>query len=251
MSETTAPREPRLYVFSGAGLSAESGLDTFRDTNGIWDRYTAGKVGTYRTWARNREAVFDFNNVFLAQVRAAEPNDAHRMLATWQQTWGDDRVVLLTQNADDLLERAGATSVVHLHGDLASLHCTRCNVRFPAAHDFFDPSTPCPRCAGTERVKPGIVMFGEDAPNYEHLASMWFDLTPDDVFLAVGTAFAVIGADWLFPPGRCGAEARNIIVDPRPQLLEHFGAIYPQPAVAGLRAAEPLVRGFMDAMIAA
>ncbi|WP_429482133.1 SIR2 family NAD-dependent protein deacylase [Paraburkholderia youngii] len=249
MTETTEPRKPRLYVFSGAGLSAESGLHTFREAGGIWDQYAAGKVGSYRTWAKNREAVFDFNNVFLAQVRAAEPNDAHRVLARWQQAWGADRVVLLTQNADDLLERAGATRVVHLHGDLCSLQCTRCNVRFPAAHDRFDPSVPCPRCQKTDRVKPGIVMFDEGAPNYEHLHSMWFDLTPEDVFLAVGTAFAVIGADWLFPPSRRGAEARNIIVDPRPQLLEHFGAIYPQPATIGLRAVEPLVCSFMDARV--
>ncbi|MGF6303268.1 MULTISPECIES: SIR2 family NAD-dependent protein deacylase [Paraburkholderia] len=99
---------PRLFVFSGAGLSAESGIPTFRTGDGIWTQESIDEVCNFLTWRRNREAVFRFYNQRISEKRDAHPNDAHRILAAWQSPWGAERVRLITQNIDDLLERAGA-----------------------------------------------------------------------------------------------------------------------------------------------
>lgn len=104
---------PRLYVFSGAGLSAESGLSTFRTGNGIWTQENLDEVCNFLNWRKNREAVFRFYNERIAEKRDARPNKAHVMLAAWQHTWGKERVRLITQNVDDMLERAGALHVTH------------------------------------------------------------------------------------------------------------------------------------------
>ncbi|MCA7988715.1 SIR2 family NAD-dependent protein deacylase [Burkholderia vietnamiensis] len=162
---------PRLYVFSGAGLSAESGIPTFRTGGGIWSQESIDEVCNFLTWRRNREAVFRFYNQRIAEKRDARPNDAHRILAAWQGLWGTERVRLITQNIDDLLEQAGAQQVTHLHGDMHSMLCTLCDLRFPKGGEEYRPDTACPRCGTAEAVKPGVVFFQEAAPEYVKHAS--------------------------------------------------------------------------------
>jgi NAD-dependent SIR2 family protein deacetylase len=107
-------RAPRLFVFSGAGLSAESGVPTFRSTDGIWSKFDLDEVCNFNLWRKHRSAVFRFYEDRRKEIEAAQPNGAHRLLALWQHTWGADRVRLITQNVDNLLERAAARDVVHL-----------------------------------------------------------------------------------------------------------------------------------------
>jgi len=241
-------RRPRLVVFSGAGLSAESGISTFRTGDGIWTRASIDEVCNFLTWRRNRAAVFRFYNERLAEGASAQPNAAHRLLAQWQQRWGPARVRLITQNIDDLLEQAGARSVVHLHGDMASLLCTDCDLRFAgAARGMLDANAACPECGQVASVKPGVVFFNEAAPEYAKLYRLQHDMTDDDLFVAIGTAFEVIPPERLLPRERCYAHARNFLVDPAPRREECFGVIEAAPATVGLQALAPEIEALMDA----
>jgi len=234
LAEQQQGRAPRLYVFSGAGLSAESGISTFRTGDGIWTRANLDEVCNYLTWRRNRPAVFRFYNQRISECADARPNAAHRLLAQWQDTWGTERVHLVTQNIDDMLEQAGARQVTHLHGDMISLLCTDCDYRFPASGRGLDPKAACPACGEVEGVKPGVVFFNEAAPEYETLWRIQQAMTPDDLFIAVGTAFEVIPPERLLPPGRVGPYARNFVVDPAPRRTECFGVVERNPATVGL-----------------
>ncbi|PLZ00714.1 NAD-dependent deacetylase [Burkholderia sp. WAC0059] len=242
---SSGARLPRLYVFSGAGLSAESGISTFRTGDGLWSNASIDEVCNFMTWRRNREAVFRFYNERIAEIGRAGPNAAHRLLAQWQETWGRERVRLVTQNIDDLLERAGARGVVHLHGDTVSLLCTACDLRFPRSGATLSPSAPCPECGQVETVKPGVVFFNEAAPEYAKLYRMQMEMTMDDVFIAVGTAFEVVGPDRLLPVERCDRYARNLLVDPAPRRAECFGVVEREPATAGLRNLAGIVHEMM------
>ncbi|RQN34092.1 SIR2 family NAD-dependent protein deacylase [Paraburkholderia tropica] len=226
---------PRLFVFSGAGLSAESGISTFRTGDGIWTRHSIDEVCNYLTWRRNRAAVFRFYNQRIAECADARPNEAHTLLAQWQQTWGTERVHLVTQNIDGLLEQAGARHVTHLHGDMISLLCTDCDYRFPARGASLDAGAACPSCGEVEGVKPGVVFFNEAAPEYETLWLIQQSMNDDDLFIAIGTAFEVIPPERLLPPARYGQHARNFLVDPSPRRTEFFGVVESEPATVGLR----------------
>ncbi|CAM2174715.1 protein acetyllysine N-acetyltransferase [Paraburkholderia sacchari] len=239
-------RLPRLYVFSGAGLSAESGISTFRTGDGIWTHTSIDEVCNYHTWRRNRPAVFRFYNQRIAECSGARPNDAHCLLAQWQNTWGTERVHLVTQNIDDMLEQAGARQVTHLHGDMISLLCTDCDYRFPSIGAKLDPGAACPSCGQVESVKPGVVFFNEAAPEYQTLWRIQQAMTDDDLFIAVGTAFEVIPPERLLPPTRYGRYARNMLVDPAPQRTEYFGVVEQEPATVGLSKLEPAIERMME-----
>lgn len=236
----------RLYVFSGAGLSAESGLSTFRTGDGIWTRNSVEVVCNIRTWRQNRPAVFDFYNDRIREKHDAQPNAAHQLLAKWQNRWGAERVQLLTQNVDDLLEKAGATSVIHVHGDLNSLLCTACDLAFPKEGLYFDPATACPICGNHEGVKPGVVFFGEAAPAYNHLHRIRVEMRAHDVFLAIGSAFEVVPPEAMLPWDRQNEHPNNFLVDPSPSRREMFGVVQAQPATIGLPRLEEQISVLMD-----
>jgi NAD-dependent deacetylase len=225
---------PRLYVFSGAGLSAESGISTFRTGDGIWTQASIDEVCNFTTWRRNRDAVFRFYNERIAEKRDARPNEAHQILAAWQRTWGAERVQLITQNIDDLLEKAGARHVVHLHGDMHSLRCTSCDFRFPKDGDEFRSDAACPKCGEVDAVKPGVVFFHEPAPEYMNLHRMRVEMTESDLFVAIGTAFEVVSPESMLPWGRQGQHERNFLIDPAPRRTELFGVVERECATVGL-----------------
>ena len=237
---------PKLYVFSGAGLSAESGLSTFRTGDGIWTRNSVDEVCNIQTWRKNRQAVFRFYNDRIREKHGVEPNAAHKLLAKWQNRWGAERVRLLTQNVDDLLEKAGATSVIHLHGDLNSLLCTACDLAFGKEGLYFDPAVACPICGNHEGVKPGVVFFGEAAPAYINLHRIRSEMRACDLFLAIGSAFEVVPPEAMLPWDRQNAYPRNFLVDPSPSRSEMFGIVQAQPATTGLQCLEEQIVGLMD-----
>jgi NAD-dependent deacetylase len=245
LAEQQRKRAPHLIVFSGAGLSAESGISTFRTGDGIWSHANIDEVCNYLTWRRNRPAVFRFYNQRISECAGARPNDAHRLLAQWQETWGTERVHLVTQNIDDMLEQAGARQVTHLHGDMISLLCTDCDYRFPASGPGLDPKAACPSCGEVEGVKPGVVFFNEAAPEYETLWRVQQAMTSDDLFIAVGTAFEVIPPERLLPRERVGQHPRNFLVDPAPRRTECFGVVERNPATVGLRNLADTVENMM------
>jgi NAD-dependent deacetylase len=188
---TLEERGPRLLIFSGAGISADSGISTFRDSDGLWENHSVDVVANYRTWKANFETVHAFYNARRAAVAAAQPNAMHHAIAEWQRRYP---TTLLTQNIDDLLERAGCTDVVHLHGRVNAMSCQACGHTFDV-----DPGTPwvastgtCPKCPCRRGIKPGVVFFEEDAPLYGRMYREFRDLRPGDVLMVLGTSGKVI-----------------------------------------------------------
>lgn len=182
---------PKLIVFSGAGLSAESGLETFRDADGLWARYDPMDVCNYQNWEKNFDLVHHFYNERRKELAKVEPNAMHNYLAQLEHTLqGKVEVIHLTQNVDDLLERAGAKKIVHLHGKLTELICPECHHIQTIGYCDFDKS-PCPKC-GNVKVKPQIIFFYEPAPEYETLHKIFGELESDDCVLVVGTSGRVV-----------------------------------------------------------
>jgi len=182
----------RLVVLSGAGLSAPSGIQTFRGNDGLWEGHYINKVCDYHTWKDNRAEVHAFYNARRSVLETVRPNDAHAMIAAWKSRYGD-RATILTQNVDDLLERAGCTDVIHLHGDLQYMHCTACSERWHVGYRSWNHEEGrCPKCTSRAGVKPGVVFFNEMAPRYAYLAQAFRNLTEDDVVVVIGTSGLVI-----------------------------------------------------------
>jgi NAD-dependent deacetylase len=171
-----------IVILTGAGLSAESGLGTFRDTDGLWTKYNLEDVATPEGFARNPRLVHDFYNARRANCRGAQPNPAHAALARLQAAL-PDRVTLVTQNVDDLLERAGAASVIHMHGELTRALCGACGHRWNAP-EVMSPHDLCPACT-RPATRPDIVWFGEFP---YHMGQIDAALAQADLFVAIGTS---------------------------------------------------------------
>ena len=216
----------KIVVLTGAGISADSGLRTFRDTDGLWEGYKVEEVCTPEAFARNPKLVIDFYNERRRQAQAAEPNAAHRALAELEKYY---QVQIVTQNVDDLHERAGSSNVLHLHGELKKL---RSSIDDDYVVDWTRDQTLADRDPNGYPMRPHIVWFGEAVPLI-NLAAEW--VSQADAVLVVGTSMQVYPAAGLLECAQPGA--RCYLVDPRP------------PAVAGVeviaaRAAEgvpPLV----------
>lgn len=151
----------KLIVFSGAGLSAESGLSTFRSVNGLWSKHAIEQVCDLTTWEANYEAVHSFHNARRAEVGVAMPNDAHRFVAEWQRRY---KTIILTQNVDNLLERAGCTDVIHLHGHVQEMICMECQNVWNIGYRPWETNDRCPLCGSVGHVKPNVVFFNEFPP---------------------------------------------------------------------------------------
>lgn len=177
-----------ILILTGAGISAESGLGTFRDVDGLWTKYDLEDVATPEGFARDPALVHAFYNARRANCLDATPNAAHDALGRLQaQHVG--RVTLVTQNVDDLHERGGATDVIHMHGELAGALCAQCDHRWPAPREM-SPSAPCPSC-NAPRTRPDIVWFGEMPYQMDMIYAA---LGEADLFVAIGTSGTVYPA---------------------------------------------------------
>jgi NAD-dependent deacetylase len=211
-------RAPRLIVFSGAGLSAESGLPTFRGPDGLWEGVPIRTVCHIDTWEENFDAMHDFYDARRAAGRTAKPNRGHRTIGEWQQKW-PGRTIVLTQNIDRLLEGAGCSEVIHLHGDAFTLRCMACGHEWEIVGDRYDRK-PCAECEQPRTVKPGVVFFGEQAPRYHDLQRIVAELRPEDTAIVVGTSGTVLPADRLF----AHSDAHSILVNLEPASQMDEGA---------------------------
>ena len=204
------PRDPRLIVFSGAGLSAESGLPTFRGADGLWEGIPIRTVCHIETWEENFEAMHDFYDARREAGARAKPNQAHRIIAEWQNEW-PGRTFILTQNIDRLLEGAGCLDVVHLHGDIRILRCMACGHEWELEGNRYDRKN-CAVCKRPRTVKPDVVFFGENAPRYQDLYRIVSELRKADTAVVVGTSGMVLPADRLF----AFSEAHSVLVNLEP-----------------------------------
>lgn len=176
----------RVVVFTGAGISAESGISTFRDSGGLWEKYDISEVATPEAFNANPKLVIDFYNARRKQVLEAKPNDAHKALVKLEEKFN---VQIITQNIDDLHERAGSKNVMHLHGEIRKVRSTR----FPElvyeldnAEQQYDAV-----CERGFPLRPHIVWFGEMVPMMELAVE---HVTSADIFIIIGTSLEVYPA---------------------------------------------------------
>lgn len=191
------PRPP-LVILTGAGISAESGLGTFRDAGGIWSRHDWRDLATPEGFARDPGFVLDFYNWRRGRVRRAKPNAAHLALARLERDYGGP-VTLVTQNVDDLHERAGHRDVVHMHGTHLTALCAGCGHRWPAP-DVMRPRDPCPACAAP-KARPDVVWFGETPYHMERIGAV---LAEAGLFVSIGTSGTVYPAAGFVAAARSG-----------------------------------------------
>lgn len=177
-----------IVVLTGAGISAESGIDTFRSAGGLWEQHRVEDVATPEGFARDPELVQRFYDMRRAAVQGVEPNAAHHALAKLDAGWGGD-LLIVTQNVDDLHERAGAKRVLHMHGELLSALCSACSARHPWTGPLIDRPA-CPACQ-TRALRPDVVWFGEMP--YE-MDRIYAALRSADLFVSIGTSGAVYPA---------------------------------------------------------
>lgn len=185
----------KLVVLTGAGISAESGLRTFRDSDGLWEGYEVTEVATPRAWKKNQEMVLDFYNMRRRDVAAAEPNAAHKGLAALEK---DFDVTIITQNIDDLHERAGSTRILHLHGSIFKM---RSEMDEDTLYEIRQDMMPFTMAADGSFLRPAIVWFEEAVPLIAEAAAI---VATADLFAIVGTSLVVYPAAGLVNYTRTG-----------------------------------------------
>ncbi len=194
----------QLVILSGAGISAESGLKTFRDSDGLWENYKIEDVATPQAWLKNRELVLKFYNERRVQVRRATPNPAHRALVELEKKY---HVQIITQNIDDLHERAGSKNVLHLHGEIVQSRSTiDSSLVYPISGEELNLGEVCEKGS---QLRPNIVWFGEMVPALDEAIKI---VTNCDILIIVGTSLVVYPAAGLL--NYAPFKAIKYLVDP-------------------------------------
>lgn len=193
-----------ITVFTGAGISAESGLQTFRGADGLWEGYRVEEVATPEAWARNPELLQRFYNERRKACRAAQPNAAHQALVQLEQYYTVD---IITQNIDDLHERAGSSRILHLHGEIVKAQSSfNPNLVYPIEGDELRMGE---RCERGSQLRPHVVWFGESVPNMGRAFQI---VQQTDLLIVIGTSLKVYPAAQLVYEVKAGCEI--IVVDP-------------------------------------
>ena len=194
----------KIVVCTGAGISAESGIQTFRDAGGLWEGHDVQEVASPMGWAKNQELVLDFYNQRRKNVREVEPNAAHYALAELEKKY---EVMVITQNIDDLHERGGSSRILHLHGQIRQARST---ADPKLIYDLGDKDIyPGDLCEKGSQLRPHIVWFGEDVPEFRTAAAL---CSIADIFIIIGTSMVVYPANTLYQYTPEGCEI--ILVDP-------------------------------------
>lgn len=174
-----------LVILTGAGISAESGIKTFRDSDGLWENHRIEDVATFDAWRKNKELVLDFYNQRRRQLLECEPNDAHKLLVRLEEKYN---VQIITQNVDDLHERAGSSNVLHLHGELFKVRST---LDEHLVYEWKKDLKTGDKCDRGSQLRPHIVWFGEQVPMIETAAEI---TQTADIFVVIGTSMVVYPA---------------------------------------------------------
>lgn len=214
----------KLVVLSGAGISAESGISTFRDSDGLWEKYDVEEVASIDGWYRNPELVTEFYNMRRKEVGEKQPNRAHQILAELEQ---DFEVIVITQNIDNLHERAGSTHIIHLHGEITKM-CSE--NRKGCVEDIGYRATKYgEHAADGALLRPFIVWFGEAVPMMDE-AEKW--VAQADILLVVGTSLNVYPAAGLLysAPSNCPI----YVIDPKEVLARRSVNFIQEKATVGM-----------------
>jgi NAD-dependent deacetylase len=199
-----------IVILTGAGISAESGVATFRGPDGLWEGHRVEDVATPEGFVRNPALVHAFYDARRAKLGTVEPNTAHMALARLDREWAGD-LLLVTQNVDDLHERAGSRRLLHMHGELRSGWCLACDHRFPWQGDMGEAAM-CRSCGVAGQVRPDIVWFGEMPYEMDRIEDA---LRRADLFVSIGTSGEVYPAAGFVQTARyCGAATLELNLEP-------------------------------------
>jgi NAD-dependent deacetylase len=198
----------KVFVLSGSGISAESGIPTFRGAGGVWRNYRFEEVASPHAWQRDPQLVWEFYSMRRRVAAPAKPNPAHAALAKLERRL-QDRLFLCTQNVDPLHEQAGSVCVAHMHGELFKSRCDTCDLQPFDDANTYEPPAELPRCACGGRIRPHICWFGETP---YHLNSVFRALDACTLFIAVGTSGVVEPAASFV--ARVQRRARTVYVGP-------------------------------------
>jgi NAD-dependent deacetylase len=221
-----------LVILTGAGISAESGLQTFRDSDGLWMGYDVYEVASPDGWKKNPTLVLDFYNKRRKEVAKAQPNDAHKIIAQLQDHF---KVTIITQNIDDLHERAGSSDVLHLHGEIFKMRSENDDQSF---YEIKDDILLNEKAPDGHQLRPHVVWFGEQVPMIIKAAEIMKDA---DMFILVGTSLQVYPASGLIdflPPG-----IPKYIIDKKPPAIapHHNFLVIEKPATEGMKLVKELL----------
>jgi len=199
----------KLVVLTGAGMSSESGIKTFRDSGGLWEEYDVNEVATPQAWMKNRNLVLRFYNERRRQLTSSKPNEGHLGLSMLEKYFD---VQIITQNIDDLHERAGSTKILHLHGELTK---ARSSVDPGLVYDIgYIDINPGDNCEKGSQLRPHIVWFGEEVPLMDEAATHTADA---DIFVVVGSSLNVYPAAGLINYAPAGASLW--LIDPKEVII--------------------------------
>ncbi len=219
------PKFDHIVILTGAGISAESGVSTFRDPNGIWAKYDYRDVATPEGFARNPMLVHEFYNMRRRAHRDVRPNAAHHALARLEREHSGT-VTLVTQNVDALHDAAGSNNLIHMHGEALKVWCINCDQRH-AWHDDLFEATPCPSCAKPKGLRPDVVWFGEVPYHMDRITEA---LTRAGLFLSIGTSGNVYPAAGFVAAARAnGAHTVELNLEPS-EGKSHFAEAHYGPA---------------------
>lgn len=231
------PAYERIVILTGAGLSAESGLATFRDKGGVWARYDYREVATPEGFARNPALVHEFYNMRRRDLRNVAPNAAHLALARLEKEHHGE-VLVVTQNVDNLHETAGTRNLIHMHGELLKVYCTGCR-QARSWSDDLSTELACPDCGKAGGMRPDIVWFGEVPYRMEEIADA---LATADLFISIGTSGNVYPAAGFVAEARAnGAHTIELNLEPSE------GATFFHEAIHGL--ATKIVPAFVNGLL--
>lgn len=214
---------PNIVILTGAGISAESGVATFRGPDGLWEGHRVEDVATPEAFRRDPALVQAFYDARRSKLGTVGPNAAHRALARLDSEWPGE-LLIVTQNVDDLHERAGARRLLHMHGELRSAWCLACDAR-TAWEGELSSGPPCPGCGEAGRLRPDIVWFGEMPYEMDRIDRALLDA---DLFVSIGTSGAVYPAAGFVQTAR-HAGARTLELNLEPSL----GSVYFHEARTG------------------
>lgn len=238
---------PKVYFITGAGISAESGVPTFRGENGLWNDFDIDEICNIHTFKQNHDKVNQFYRQYYDMLKNIEPNHAHRIIGKLQQRYGSDRVKVITTNVDDLHERGGATDVLHVHGD----------IRYKI-QDFFGDSKVVPvECDDpvTEGTysKPAVVFFGESVRYtsdgvkhqlYDELYETLDNINSHDIVIVIGASFQVVPFHYLL--GSCPAYKININIEDDCFTNSCFNSVLVDGATLGLQKCKNFIETTME-----
>ena len=186
----------KVIIFSGAGISAESGISTFRDSGGLWDEYKIADICSAGCMQKNRDETIEFYDKRRVELEDKQPNKAHLQIKKLKDKYPND-IAIITQNVDNLFEKAECKDVFHLHGFITSIYCEECgykeDIGYKKQRDVYNL---CPKCR-KDMLRPNVVFFGEQAPMYEKLFK---EIDACEFLVIIGTSGTVINTDMFLNP---------------------------------------------------